>query len=104
MSHQPTIPMLLMQADPRVVVEEIYAAGEPILPRKDGEYLLLTMQPIYSKNSVAFQREGLGPTVWDTTHFKAGPPAPGPCVVMWTKVIRKDDSKVITPNKPALIV
>ena len=106
MSHQPTIPMLLMQADPRIVVEEIYAAGEPILPRKDGEYLLLTMQPIYSKDSEPFQRgaHDLGPTVWDTTHFKVGPPAPGPCVVLWTKVIRQDAPKVLQPTTPPLIV
>ena len=106
MSHQPTIPMMLMQPDPRAVVEEIYAAGEPILPKQEGEFLLLTMQPIYTKDSQPFQRgaHDLGPTVWDTTHFKVGPPAPGPCIVLWTKVIRQDKTKVITPNKPALIL
>ncbi len=107
MTCHPTIPMMLMQPDPRVIVEEIYEAGEALLPKQEGEFLLLHMQPIYSKDSQAFQRgaHDLGPTVWDTTHFKAGPPAPGPCVVLWTRVIRKgDEKKILTPAKPPLIL
>lgn len=101
MSHQPTIPMVLMQPQPASIVEEFYKEGEPVLPKAEGEFTFFLMQPIYTKNSTAFTRPVAGPDVWDTHHFKPGAPAPGPCVVLWSKVVRK--SSIVTNKPPGLI-
>lgn len=106
-AHQNTIPMALMQPAQGNVVENFYDKGEPVLPKQEGEFTFFMLQPIFTKDSEPF-RETLGsndPTRWDTDSFIPGREAPGPCVVIWNKVIRPGSAPaVLKPSTPPLIV
>lgn len=66
----------IIQPDPSMIYDEVYAKGERIIPKEPGQYTLFSIQPIYTRDD-----EEVGPPV--PALVGAGHPAQGRVQVTW---------------------